>query len=63
MENKSCKPNVNKGKTAEYIVAKNIYGVEVGMKCSLCGYISSTKEEIECRWCKATMKNAEKNKR
>ena len=60
MENKSCKPNVNKGKTAEYIVAKNIYGVEVGVKCSRCAYISSTGEENECRWCKATMKNAEK---
>lgn len=36
MGNKPCKPNANNGKTAEYIVAKNIYGVEVGMKCSLC---------------------------
>lgn len=44
-----AKPNVNNEKTAEYIVAKNIYGVEVGMKCSLCGYTSSTKEDIECR--------------
>lgn len=60
MENKSYKPNANRGKTAEYIVAKNIHGIEVGVKCSLCGYISSTGEENECRWCKATMKNAEK---
>lgn len=61
MEKKMCKPNANKGKIAEYISAKNIHGVEVGVKCSLCGYISSTKEEKECRWCKATMTNADKS--
>lgn len=61
MENKSCKPNANKGKIAEYISAKNIHGVEVGVKCSLCGYISSTKEEKECRWCKATMVNFDRS--
>lgn len=55
-----AKPNVNNEKTAEYIVAKNIYGVEVGMKCSLCGHTSSTKEDIECRWCKAIMSNTDK---
>ena len=61
MEKKMCKPNANKGKTVEYIAAKNIHGVEVGVQCSLCGYISSTKEEKECRWCKATMTNSDKN--
>lgn len=61
MEKKTCKPNANKGKTTEYIAAKNIYGVEVGVKCSLCGYISSTKEEKECRWCKAIMINADRS--
>ncbi len=61
MKKKTCKPNANKGKTAEYIAAKNIHGVEVGVKCSLCGYISSTKEEKECRWCKATMTNADRS--
>lgn len=61
MEKKMYKPNANSGKTAKYVVTKNIYGVKVGVKCSLCGYISSTKEEKECRWCKATMTNADKS--
>lgn len=61
MEKRMCKPNANKGKTAEYIAAKNIHGVEVRVQCSLCGYISSTKEEKECRWCKATMTNADRS--
>lgn len=61
MEKKMYKPNENSGKTAKYVVAKNIYGVEVGVKCSLCGYISSAKEEKKCRWCKATMTNADRS--